>query len=127
MTDYQLAKSQIANDPRSVKPESLTRRNGTLIARYFCPRWESEKCCSRCWQMRLNPPFPKPAFTKLQWIVIIPGVSTFHYHSHQRCPVGMTDGTTSKKGSIMKLYEIREEIETALLTPEDEHFSPQRH
>ena len=40
MTDYQLAKSQIANDPRSVKPESLTRRNGTLIARYFCPRWD---------------------------------------------------------------------------------------
>ena len=26
----------------------------------------------------------------------------------------------------MKLYEIREEIETALLTPEDEHFSPHR-
>lgn len=26
----------------------------------------------------------------------------------------------------MKLYEIRHEIETALLTPEDEHFNPQR-
>lgn len=40
MNAYQQAKARFGDLPEHQRPHSLSRRNGTLISCYICPRWD---------------------------------------------------------------------------------------
>ena len=60
MTDYQIAKSRIAelSDFSGHRPDSLTRRNGTLIARRAYPFTYSPSFAAIIWASNIKELFP---------------------------------------------------------------------
>ena len=67
MTDYQVAKARFNQLPPDdcARPTSLSRRNSTLIATYFSPRWD-RKTLQRMMAKEIRSLFPNAQIHKVR-------------------------------------------------------------
>ena len=66
MNTYQQAKARLAQVPsnnRFAHPDSLTRRNGTLIASRWCGQYD-RKWIQACWESAIRELFPDAEILK---------------------------------------------------------------